>query len=46
VGSIRSLGKESACGGLYQAPVDITRNVDMAQLDVTNGPGSQESVTR
>lgn len=33
-------------GGPYQDPVDITRNVDMAQLDATNGPGLQGSVTR
>ena len=26
---------------LYQDPVDIARNVAMAQLDATNGPGSR-----
>ena len=43
--SIRSPGSK-ACGGPYQAPVDITRNVDIAQLDATNGPGLRGSVTR
>ena len=34
------------CGGPYQDPVDITRKVDIAQFDATNGPGLQGSVTQ
>ena len=34
------------CRGPYQDPVDITRNVDIAQFDATNGPGLQGSVTQ
>ena len=34
------------CGGSYQDPVDITRNVDIAQFDATNGPRVQGLVTQ
>jgi len=34
------------CGGSYQDPVDIKRNVDIAQFDATNGPRLQGPVTQ
>ena len=34
------------CGSPYQDPVDITRNVDIAQFDAINGPRLRGPVTQ